>query len=179
MAVLRDHGSDDALPRYSRHAGAMNSPCMHAGGWLVGSQTTGSMVSELQPNGATHWATGTSAPCLSVFRPVSVDSPRDVGEPTGTPDDSLWWQFEHIHRALLGADPARREAYLVERGAVQAQILSHPPEDGWRIAEEWLNRLEQPRNTIVGRDVRPRFLRRYWQKIEVQADRSLLPWRDA
>ena len=46
MAILRDHGSENALPRYSRHAGAMSSPCMPAGGWLVGSQTTGSMVSE-------------------------------------------------------------------------------------------------------------------------------------
>jgi secernin len=178
MAVLRDHGSEDALPRYSRHTGAMSSPCMHAGGWLVGSQTTGSLVGELRPTGATHWATGTSAPCLSVFRPIGVDTPRDVGSPTGTPDDSLWWRFEQIHRALLGADAARREAYLADRDAVQATIFSHPPEDGWRIAEQWLDRLEQPRNTIVGRDNRPRFLRRYWQKTESQADHNLLPWRE-
>ena len=179
IAVLRDHGSKDALPRYSRHAGAMNAPCMHAGGWLVGSQTTGSMVSELQPTGTTHWATGTSAPCLGVFRPVSVACPKDVGSPTGTPGGSLWWRFEQIHRALLAVDPARRAAYLADRDAAQTQILSHPPEDGWRIAEEWLDKLEQPRNTIVGRDDRPRFLHRYWQRIESQADRSLLPWREA
>jgi hypothetical protein len=152
---------------------------MHAGGWLVGSQTTGGMVSELQPTGTTHWATGTSAPCLSVFRPVSVDCPRDVGSPTGTPGDSLWWRFEQIHRSLLGADSARREEYFADRDEVQAQILSHPAKDGWHIAEEWLNRQEQPSNTITGRDGRPRFLRRYWQRIESQADLSLLPWREA
>ncbi|MDH3304664.1 MAG: carcinine hydrolase/isopenicillin-N N-acyltransferase family protein [Gammaproteobacteria bacterium] len=179
MAVLRDHGSENALPRYSRHTGAMSSPCMHAGGWLVGSQTTGSMVSELQPTGTTHWATGTSAPCQSVFRPVSVDCPRDVGSPTGTPGDSLWWRFEQIHRSLLGAESARREEYLADRDEVQAQILGHPATDGWHIAEEWLYRQEQPSDTITGRDVRPRFLRRYWQRIESQADVSLLPWREA
>ena len=152
---------------------------MHAGGWLVGSQTTGGMVSELQPTGTTHWATGTSAPCLSVFRPVSVDCPRDVGSPTGTPGDSLWWRFEQVHRSLLGADSARREEYLADRDEVQARILSHPAEDGWHIAEEWLNRQRQPSNTITGRDGRPRFLRRYWQRIESQANLSLLPWREA
>jgi dipeptidase len=179
MAVLRDHGGDSAQPRYSRHTGAMGSPCMHAGGWLVGSQTTGSLVSELRPTGATHWATGTSAPCLGVFRPVGVDCPRDVGSPTGTPGDSLWWRFEQIHRSLLGADPARRAAYLAERDEVQAQLLSCPAEDGWRVAEEWLTRQEQPGNTVASRDQRPRFLRRYWQRIESQASRSLLPWREA
>ncbi len=178
MAVLRDHGSDNALPRYSRHTGAMTSPCMHAGGWLVGAQTTGSMVSELRPTGSTHWATGTSAPCLSVFRPVSVDRPRDAGSPTGMPDDSLWWRFEKIHRSLLGADSARRDEHLADRHALQGQILSHPAEDGWRLADEWLDR-QQPSKTVAGHDGRPRFLRRYWQKIESQADFSLLPWRDA
>ena len=179
MAVLRDHGGENALPRYSRHTGAMSSPCMHAGGWLVGSQTTGGMVSELRPSGTTHCATGTSAPCLSVFRPVSVDYPRDVGSPTGTPGDSLWWRFEQVHRSLLGVDSARREEYLADRDEVQAQILNHPAKDGWRIAEEWLNRQERPSNTITGRDCRPRFLRRYWQRIESQANLSLLPWREA
>jgi dipeptidase len=178
MAVLRDHGNGQTLPRYSRHTGAMSAPCMHAGGWLVGSQTTGSMVSELQPARISHWATGTSAPCLSLFRPVSVDSPRDVGSPTGTPDDSLWWRFEHVHRSLLGADSAYREEYLDDRDEVEAQILRHPAEDGWRIAEEWLDRREQPTKKI-GRDGQPRFLRRYWQRIESQANLSLLPWREA
>ena len=156
----------------------MSAPCMHAGGWLVGSQTTGSMVSELQPARISHWATGTSAPCLSLFRPVSVDSPRDVGSPTGTPDDSLWWRFEHVHRSLLGADSAYRKEYLDDRDEVEAQILRHPAEDGWRIAEEWLDRREQP-NKKTGRASRPRFLRRYWQRIESQANHSLLPWREA
>jgi hypothetical protein len=29
------------------------------------------------------------APCLGVFRPISVDGPREVSSPTATPDDSL------------------------------------------------------------------------------------------
>jgi secernin len=155
----------------------MSAPCMHAGGWLVGSQTTGSMISEIQPSGATHWATGTSAPCLSVFRPVSVDCPRNVGSPTGTPDDSLWWRFEQVHRALLGAGSAGREEFLADRDDVQAQILSLSPENGWRVAEEWLNRQNRSVTRVVARDGRPRFLRRYWQRMESQANRSLLPWR--
>jgi dipeptidase len=179
MAALRDHGSEGALPHYSRLTGAMGAPCMHAGGWLVGSQTTGSMVSELRPGAASHWATGTSAPCLSMFRPVSIDCPREVGSPTGTPGNSLWWRFEQIHRSLLLAHHDRQLEYLAERDEVQAQVLSHPAEDGWHIAEEWLKRLERPSRTKTGRDDRPRFLRRYWKRIKSQADFSLMPWREA
>ncbi len=136
------------------------------------------MISELQPGGATHWATGTSAPCLSVFRPVGVDCPRDVGSPVGTPGDSLWWRFEQVHRSLLGADAARRQQYLAGRDEVQTQLLTQSATDGWRIADNWLRQQQQSGNT-AGRDDRPRFLRRYWQRIASQGDVSLLPWREA
>jgi dipeptidase len=179
MSVLRDHGSEDALPRYSRLTGAMGAPCMHAGGWLVGSQTTGSMISELTPSGVSHWATGTSAPCLGVFRPTAVDAPRDVGAPTGTPGDSLWWRFEMIHRIMLAADSELRREFLAERDNIQAQILQHPADDAWAIADDWLARQEQRLTSQLADDARPGFLHRYWRRIELQSHKgSKLPWRE-
>jgi hypothetical protein len=180
MDVLRDHGSEGGLPHYSRYKGAMAAPCMHAGGWLVASQTVSSLVSELTPTGQQHWATGTAAPCLSVFRPVHLQQPRDIGTPTGTPDESLWWRFEVVHRALLSAGSADREQFLADRERTQMRLLEATADDAWAIADSWLlgwkEKLRLPANT----DTRPRFLQRYWRRIQAQAVAgSLLPWREA
>ena len=178
MDVLRDHGSDDGLPRYSRHNGAMSAPCMHAGGWLAASQTVGSLVSELTQTGQQHWATGTAAPCLSLFRPVSVQQARDVGTPTGAPDESLWWRFESAHRALLTAELSVREQYLAERELAQKRVLEYSDDDAWLIADEWLLGWQEKLRLAQEPDPRPKFLRRYWRRVEAQAAAgTLLPWR--
>jgi secernin len=178
MDVLRDHGSTDGLPRYSRHNGAMSAPCMHAGGWLAASQTVSSLVSELTPTGQQHWATGTAAPCLSVFRPVSVQQARDVGTPTGTPDESLWWRFESVHRALLSAELPVREQYLVSRELTQRRMLEETSDDAWLTADDWLLGWQEKLRLTGNTDSRPKFLQRYWRRIEAQAAAgSLLPWR--
>lgn len=178
MDVLRDHGSDDGLPRYSRHNGAMAAPCMHAGGWLAASQTVGSFVSELTPGRQRHWATGTAAPCLSVFRPVSVQQARDVGTPTGTPDESLWWRFESVHRAFLFAEVSVREQYLADRELTQRRMREVTADDAWLTADDWLLGWQEKLRLAAVADSRPKFLQRYWHRVEVQAARgSLLPWR--
>jgi len=180
MTVLRDHGSDDGLPRYSRHNGAMTAACMHAGGWLAAGQTVCSMVSELTDSGERHWVTGTAAPCLSIFRPVDLQQARDVGTPTGEPDDSLWWRFEAIHRALLSTDLACREEFLLGRDKVQEQLLEGVTNEAWRTADNWLTHWQQELRSRTMNDPRPAFLRRYWHRVEASAAAgSNLAWRDA
>ena len=51
---------------------------------------------------------------------VRVAVPHDVGSPTGRQDDSLWWTFESLHRALLGADTRQLSEYRSDRDRVQA-----------------------------------------------------------
>jgi secernin len=180
IAVLRDHGEGNERPRYRRLNGAMSAPCMHAGGWLAASQTVGSFVAELGEAGQRIWATGTAAPCLSVFRPVSVQRPRDVGTPTGRQDDSLWWRFEAVHRAMLGADAGLLSDYLVDRDRVQALVLESDEAAAWQVADAWLTEYRDRLTSTTLNDQRPRYLKRYWSRMQTQAAAtSKLPWRTA
>jgi dipeptidase len=112
--------------------------CMHAGfGPVRGSQTTGSWVSELSVGGtgATHWVTGTAAPCLSLRVPVWFDAVQAAGLPDRGPapggtyaPGSLWWDHEDLHRTVL-LDYARlRGLFEPDRREVQVRI------DGWAAA---------------------------------------------
>ncbi len=178
MNLLRDHGEGNEGPRYRRLNGAMTAPCMHAGGWLAASQTVGSFVAELNESAQRYWATGTSAPCVSVFRPVSVRRPHDVGSPTGRQDDSLWWTFEAVHRTLLGADAGLLTEFRADRDRAQALILESDEAAAWQIADSWLREWHERLSGGCSAVVRPPWLRRYWQRVTKQASvASHLPWR--
>jgi dipeptidase len=161
IALLRSHG-DAAWPHYSPVNGAMAAPCMHAGGILAASQTTASWVSELRPAGSLHWATATAAPCTSLFKPVRVDEPVELGTPADDrfDDRTIWWRHERLHRAALRN--LRRVGFVVERDEVQRRWLVDPPSSASAFSEadalvaRWTQELGLPR------DVRPRWVRRYW-----------------
>ncbi|WP_424812606.1 C69 family dipeptidase [Roseococcus sp. YIM B11640] len=155
MAILRDHGAaaeGDASWHPARTLG--RTICMHAGGPDRRSQSVASMVSELRPEGALHWVTGTSGPCLSIFKPV-VDGilppqgpvPSDRSNPA-----TIWWRHEALHRgAVLGDFAAVLAGLAPERDALEARFAArmadamgegakHRAEAAaacWREAEEW------------------------------------------
>jgi secernin len=183
MAVLRDHGAHGGdsgdTPRYSPLNGAMAAPCMHAGGLAAASQTTASWVAELTPAGARHWVTGTAAPCTSLFKPVAVDDPLDLGP---APDDhfdpdALWWRHEQLHRSVL-RDPARLlPVYRDERDALERAWIAAPPEPAAAFAEadEALRRWTAAVAAEAGRDRRPVYARRYWRTRNRRADLPTVP----
>ncbi len=168
MAVLRDHGTGGPDPEYSVLTGAMGAPCMHAGGLAAASQSTASWVAELRPDGATqHWVTATSAPCTGLFKPVRVTEPLDLGP---APDDrfdpsSPWWRHELLHRQVM-SDPSRLlDRYVAERDAVERRWIADPPEpdaaftEADDLTERWISDVAGAKR----RDVRPPWVRRYWQ----------------
>lgn len=166
MTVLRDHGTGGPVPRYSPINGAMAGPCMHAGGLAAASQTTASWVAELRPDAAAHWVTATAAPCTSIFKPVRIDEPLDLGPAPVDRFDArcLWWRHEAFHRRVM-TDPARFTAnFAAERDDVEARWLAHPPElaaafaEGDRLLNGWADTLGP-----VGHDIRPPWVRRYWR----------------
>lgn len=110
-AGLRQHESDTC--DFSRHGNA--DVCMHAGGVLRPSQTTGSMLVKLAPDIAPEvFVTGTSAPCLSLFQPLSFKACAEAASPTALyyadiDQPSLWQRFEPVHHRALIDLPFRRE----------------------------------------------------------------------
>ncbi|HYV48275.1 MAG TPA: carcinine hydrolase/isopenicillin-N N-acyltransferase family protein [Myxococcaceae bacterium] len=124
FAALRDHAGQSPRGRW-----VMEMPCAHAS-WQPtrsGGQTTGSMVSRLGAEGARHWMTGTSSPCLSVFKPVPLGGAAvDTGPAPGRGSDgeSLFWRHERLHRAALHAYEAVRGSIEGERQALESRDAS-------------------------------------------------------
>jgi len=168
MGALRRHG-DGPLPRWTRAHGGLTALCVHAGGVLASSQTTGSWVADLR-GGARHWATATAAPCTSLFKPVDVAAPVDLGPaPTNRFDpDSTWWHHEVLHRTVLAAYGARLARYRVERDAVEARWEGDRPTSAEAFAEadaleaRWLADVRR----VGGDDGRPAWVRRRWTQVD-------------
>lgn len=103
FSALRDHGTENYSP--DNHF-FMNHVCAHSGNGIArdAAQSTASMVAELGREN-TFWATGTSAPCTSIFKPIRFNSdvlPNIGIEPSGTfTEKSSWWEHEKLHRTIL------------------------------------------------------------------------------
>jgi len=122
-ARLRDHGrhGDDFAAHDNRQV------CLHAGSFLRPSQTTASLIARLAPQEPVQVAaTGTSAPCLSLFQPMGMEALANLpgvvrsGSPVG---ESPWGQFEPVHhRALFDAE--FRRALHAERDSVERTLFA-------------------------------------------------------
>lgn len=123
--ALRDHAG-----REPTGGARMTAPCAHAS-WLPtrgAGQTTGTMVSRLCRGASMHWLTGTSAPCLSVLKPVPLGAGEvDTGpppKPSLADDESLFWRGERLHRAVLRDYDPRRASFELERALLEARALA-------------------------------------------------------
>lgn len=172
FAALRDHAGHKPEDGWR-----LQMPCAHAS-WQKtrqSGQTTGSMVSRLGQSNPLHWLTGTSSPCLSVFKPIvlggnliSTGPPADKGYNA----ESLWWRHELLHRLTLGDYARRRAVFEVERRELETEILSL--DDSWLTAAkcqqaweehravlpEWTRRISQ----AISADRRSWLTRRYWRE---------------
>lgn len=117
---LRAHDRAAADPARGSNADV----CMHAAGFIRRHQTTGSMMVRLAPDGFRVLFTGTSAPCLSIFRPAEFT--RDWSVLTAQAERveaPLWRRHEWLHRWAL-ADAALRERLRATRDGVERQIFA-------------------------------------------------------
>jgi len=142
--VLRDHGGHTP-------AGGLRllAPCAHASPLPTrwSGQTTGSMIAHASSKELRVALTGTSSPCLSVFKPVPLGAgPVDTGPTPARRSDgaSLFWRHERLHRAVLRSYDARRATFEEERRSMERRALASGAADAWgehreRIGE-WLGR---------------------------------------
>src|SRR5690625_4375477 len=116
--ILRSHITEDDI---HINAFSVKSICMHAG-FLYGDQTTGSYIISLKENKPMiGWVTGSSAPCISIFKPVhfSNDSYSFFHKDDKTALH-FWLQREEIHRLLMKAPDDIVTNYNKERKEIEA-----------------------------------------------------------
>lgn len=153
--------------------------CAHAAwGPIRGdSQTAGSMLARLKGDDVTHWFTGTSAPCTSIFKPVWFDAGEQLTAvfgpaPDATYDEAArWWRHELLHRATLEDYVTRHPLYRAERDALEVEFFAGALETSDRAGyavecfrradaaeTEWTERVK---NTPLRRRPGPLY-RRFW-----------------
>jgi dipeptidase len=122
IKILRDHHDHDYRPD-SHLLG--NRICAHAANRLTrhAMQTTGSLVAHLTPKTQTHWATGTAAPCTSIFKPIWFEEEvlpiPGIAAGKRFDPNSLWWQHEQLHRGILVNYSDRIKPYSTERDQLE------------------------------------------------------------
>ena len=183
IRILRDHRTPDYRPD-SHFLG--NRICAHAAGKLArhATQTTGSLLAHLRPDRQTYYATGTAAPCTSVFKPVWFGDhvlPSIGPTPTGIYDpDCLWWQHEGLHRSVLLDHADRLDSYRRERDALEKLWIKRAnavaDDQRWNLTRdaflqaqrktgEWI---EEVQSRPVHRANKWTY-RRYWQRQNLRA----------
>jgi hypothetical protein len=140
---------------------------MHGGGLVASSASTAGWVADLGAD--RHWLTATSAQCLSLFKPVTVNDPVAIGTAPDDHDDgeSLWWRHEQLARTVM-RDPQRlAPLFISERDEVEAVWLTEPLPAVTAFARH-NELLDRWAGMVAGRadgtDVRPWWARRYWAK---------------
>lgn len=164
-AQLRQHGHDSDDPA----AGSNADVCMHAAGFIRRHQTTGSMIVRLHARGPVALVTGTSAPCLSIFRPVAFEGAYSVLTPASHQVSApLWRRHEWLHRRAL-ADAALRERLRATRDAVEQQVFAllqapQPDADALQRADRLVAAWHKVLWESAARLPPPR-LSRHWRRI--------------
>ncbi len=126
MAILRDHGAPaERDAAWSPDQTEGRTICMHAGEGLRRSQSVGSMVSERIGARTVHWMTASSAPCLSIFKPLLFETglPDQGARPADRADaSSRWWRHEALHRTALDNYPTAHAAFADIRDRLEADF---------------------------------------------------------
>ena len=126
MAILRDHGRTTGADFHPQDI-VGRSVCAHGVAARGGGNSVSSLVSDLRGDGAVHWVTGTSAPCLSIFKPVILeDGLPEQGPAPGDKfdNDTLWWRHEALHRAALADYPDFMAGFAPARDELEASFAT-------------------------------------------------------
>jgi len=155
--------------------------CAHAANPLTryAAQSTASLVAHLKADQQALWATGTSAPCTGIFKPVWFEGEviPDIGPtPNGRYDPaSLWWHHEKLHRLVLADFSHRLGAYRQDRDELEQRFLADASKTrsgerwqvsqtafkhGWEATHKWIAQVQE-----LPVQKRPKaYYRYFWQR---------------
>lgn len=116
--ILRSHHPSVDGHQYERTS--LKSVCMHGGG-PIGDHTTGSYVASLQESNCTYWVTGSSTPCLSLFKPLWLNTGEGIPFTEEETDRALdfWRKREMLHRMVIAHQLRDLPGYLAERDRLE------------------------------------------------------------
>ncbi len=179
IQILRDHGASSY--RLGGHL-FQDRLCSHAANSITrdSAQSTGSMIAHVSPEAQTYWATGTSAPCTGIFKPIWFSGrvlPDTGPVPGGVYDPrSLWWLHEKLHRTVIQNYIPHISLYRRERDNLEADLIKRATapwienryeitqaafEDAHVKTQEWTERVSHAQPT--GRKENIMF-RQYWRR---------------
>lgn len=179
MEILRSH--EPKLERTGPFATpSVRSVCMHGGG-LVGDHTTGSYVAHLTDKLDTYWLTGSSTPCISIFKPYWFTASSILWTENQQEDALKFWMLrEELHRLILQNKVAGLTAYRRRAAELEREFLSlveavqaggaHPSQREAIVKQAWKREEELVQSTVARS--RPNasriggglWFRNYWRK---------------
>jgi len=155
-AALRQH--DD--PGYVLSTGSVRAVCMYFGG-LVGDQTVGSMVADLDKSGPVAWVTGASALCIALFKPLALDAEGTgmFGEDQQEEAHNYWLENERISRNLQNNYAQKHQAIEKLRAPLEQRfeemMADSAPEHHKQAARECFE-VEKEYRVAVWKAIGPR-----------------------
>ena len=102
IEILASHHLSQA--KFAPHQANTSDVCMHPTNKFNPSHTVGSMIVEIRKDRPiTVWLTGTSNPCLSIYKPFFFGENGVLNETNQVPDvkfdrKTLWWISERLYR---------------------------------------------------------------------------------
>lgn len=155
MDLLRSHHKEPYEPK----KGSNRDICMHYGFLSRKSHTASSQISEIGKENQVHWFTGTSNPCLSIFKPLNFsDSLPNLGcAPTNKYDpNNYWWKFESFHRRFQTnyrryIGPFRREWDKLQRRIIKKEKEGMEDITEWGFSKEDLLRKRWEKKIETGK----------------------------
>ncbi|PKN85655.1 MAG: peptidase U34 [Chloroflexi bacterium HGW-Chloroflexi-8] len=158
--ILRTHHDNES--KFSPARGYVGSDvCMHAGfGPIRVSQTTGSLVTKKLNEEIDIWITGSSAPCISLFKPCSINQEQifQFVPERNFESNSYWWRHEKLHRKMLTDYQNSFPKYQVDRDKIEhsfivensKRVSSQEKVEFWdqiryqsnELLDNWVNKLE-------------------------------------
>ncbi len=123
--ILRSHHPEFLRAPFAKSS--IKSVCAHAG-FIYGDHTTGSYVASIGKDGCTYWVTGSSTPCLAVFKPLWLTDgcPLVFTEDQTRQAVDFWLKREQFYRMAI-ENRIDLVDYTAERDRLEQELSEKAP----------------------------------------------------